>query len=193
MKKSEKTTIVEELAGQFARATMALVSEYRGLSAAESTDLRKRVREVDGELRVAKNTLVRLAIKETPYAALNERLGGPVVIVFCYGDPVTVAKTVSALRDLGDRFKLRGGVLGGKALSAEELQALATLPPREVVLAQLLGLLQAPATRLVRLLNEPGSALARVIDAIGKKNGGAGPAAESSAAAAPEASASAQE
>lgn len=176
MKKAEKTTLVEELAGRFSRATMALVSEYRGLSAAESTDLRRRVRAVDGELRVAKNTLVRRAIKATPYAALEEKLGGPVVIIFCYGDPVTVAKTVATLRELGDKFKLRGGVLGGKPLSGEELQALATLPPREVVMAQLLGLLQAPATRLARLLNEPGSAVARLMDAIGKQRGAAAPA-----------------
>ena len=171
MKKADKTTVVEELAGRFARATMALVSEYRGLSAAQSTDLRRRVRAVDGELRVAKNTLVRLAIKATPYQALEDKLGGPVIIIFCYGDPVAVAKTVAALRELGDKFKLRGGVLGGQALSAEELQALSTLPPREVVMAQLLGLLQAPATQLVRLLNEPGSMVARVIDAIGKQRG----------------------
>jgi len=183
MKKAEKNTIVEQLAGQFARATMALVSEYRGLSAAESTDLRRRVRAVEGELKVAKNTLVRLAIKETPYAALDPQLGGPVVIVFCYGDPVTVAKTIAGLRELGDKFKVRGGVLGGKALTAEEVQALATLPPREVILAQLLGLLQAPATRLVQLLNEPGSALARVVDAIGRRQGEAAQAAPAETAA----------
>ena len=171
MKKAEKTALVDELAGRFARATMALISEYRGLTAAESTDLRRRVRAVDGELRVAKNTLVRRAIKATPYEALEERLGGPVVIIFCYGDPVTVAKTVAALREFGDKFKLRGGVLGGQPLSGDELQALATLPPREVVLAQLLGLIQAPATSLVRLLNEPGSAMARLIDAIGRQRG----------------------
>jgi large subunit ribosomal protein L10 len=79
---------------------------------------------------------------------------------------------------------VRGGVLDGKPLSAEEIQALAALPPREVILAQLLGLLMAPATQVVRLLNEPGSALARVIDAIGKKNGEAAPAAGSAAPAA---------
>ncbi len=186
MKKAEKTTIVDDLAGRFARATMALVSEYRGLSAVESTDLRRRVRAVDGELRVAKNTLVRRAIKATPYAALEQQLGGPVVIIFCYGDPVTMAKTVAALRELGDKFKLRGGVLGGTPLSAEELRALATLPPLEVVIAQLLGLLQAPATGLVRLLSEPGSAVARLIDAIGKQRGAdAAPAEAAPAEAAP--------
>jgi large subunit ribosomal protein L10 len=88
-----------------------------------------------------------------------------------FDDPVELAKTVTSFKDLGDKLKVRAGVLDGKPITAQEVQALATLPPREVILAQLLGLLQAPATRLVRLLNEPGSALARVVDAIGKKNG----------------------
>lgn len=175
MKRTEKSTVIAQLAGQFGRATMALVSEYHGLTAGESTELRRRVRAAEGEVRVAKNTLVRRVIKDTAFAALDQQLGGPVVLIFCYGDPVAAAKTVTALRDLGDKFRLRGGVLGGKALSSEELQALATLPPIEVIRAQLLGLFKAPATRLVRLLNEPGSALARLIDAIGRKAGEAQP------------------
>jgi large subunit ribosomal protein L10 len=171
MNKENKSAVVAELAERFGRATMALVSEYSGLNAAETTDLRRRVRASAGEVRVAKNTLVRLAIKDTPFAELDRALGGPVVLVFCYGDPVETAKTVTGLRELGERFKLRGAVLGGRALSAEEVRELASLPPRDVVFAQLLGLLQAPASGLVRLLNEPGSALVRVIDAIGRKQG----------------------
>jgi large subunit ribosomal protein L10 len=100
-------------------------------------------------------------------------LGGPVGLIFCFEDPIAVAKTVTSFREAGDRFKVRGGVLEGKPLSREEVVELANMPPREVVLAQLLGVLQAPASHLVRLLNEPGSALARVIDAIGKKAEGA--------------------
>ena len=84
-----------------------------------------------------------------------------------------LAKTFTSFGPLGDKLKLRGGVLDGKALTPAEVQALATLPSREVIFGQLLGLLNAPATQLVRLLNEPGSYLARVIDAIGKKNGAA--------------------
>ena len=96
-------------------------------------------------------------------------------MILSFEDPVAVAKSVTSYKELGDKFKLRGGVLDGKPLTIEEIQALASMPPKEVVLAQLLGLLQAPATRLVRLLNEPGSALARVIDAIGKKKGESAP------------------
>lgn len=171
MRKEQKGTIVEGLAENLGRASIALVSEYKGMTAAQSDDMRRRLRAVRGEFRVAKNTLVRRAIKDTRYEALGEKLGGPVGLILSYADPVELAKTVTSMRELADKFKVRGGVLDGKALSAEEVQALAALPPREVIFAQLLGLLQAPATRLARLLNEPGSAMARLLDAVSKRSG----------------------
>src|SRR5262249_19842695 len=145
---------------------------------AESDEMRRRIRAVDGELRVSKNTLLRRAIKDGKFSALEAQLGGPVGLIVSYADPVELAKTVTSFKDLGEKFKLRGGVLDGKPLTAEEISALAALPPREVIFAQLLGLLQAPATRLARLLNEPGSAMARVLDAIAKKVAAAAPPAE---------------
>ncbi|MGO9603435.1 MAG: 50S ribosomal protein L10 [Candidatus Binataceae bacterium] len=171
MNKQQKTALVEDLRAGFGRASLALVSEYKGMTAGESADMRRRLRAARGELRVAKNTLVRRAIEGTQYASLGDKLGGPVGLILSFEDPVEMAKTVVGFKDLGEKFKIRGGVLAGQALTAEEIQALATLPPKEVILAQLLGVLQAPATQLVRLLNEPGSMLARAIDAIGKKNG----------------------
>lgn len=181
MRKEQKTALVGEIAEHLGRASIALVSEYRGMTAGEATEVRRRLRAVRGELRVAKNTLIRRAIKDTAFATLDEKLGGPVGLILSFADPVELAKTVTGMRELGEKFKLRGGVLDGRPLSGEEIQALAALPPREVVLAQLLGLIMAPATQVVRLLNEPGSALARVVDAIGKKNGDAAPAAGSAA------------
>ena len=171
MNKQQKGAEVEELAQRFKRASMALVSEYKGMTAAEATELRRRLRAVRGELRVAKNTLVRRAIKDTQFASLEEKLGGPVGVILSFEDPVAVAKTIVSFKDAGDKLKVRAGVLSGRPISLEDVRALATLPPKEVLMAQLLGLLQAPGSQLVRLLNEPGSALARVIDAIGKKNG----------------------
>jgi len=177
MGKEQKTALITQLAENLGRASIALVSEYKGMTARESDDMRRRIRAVRGEFRVAKNTLVRRAIKDTKFAALDGQLGGPVGLIVSFADPVELAKTVTSFRDLGEKFKLRGGVLDGKALTAAEVNALAALPPREVIFAQLLGLLQAPATRLARLLNEPGSAMARLLDAIGKKSGeGAAPA-----------------
>jgi large subunit ribosomal protein L10 len=171
MKKQQKTAIVEDLAQSFGRASIAIVSEFRGMTAGQSTEVRRRIRAASGEMRVAKNSLVRRAIKGTAYEALEEKLGGQIGLFLSYADPVAIAKAFTSFGPLGEKLKLRGAVLDGKPLSIAEVQALATLPPREVVLGQLLGLLNAPATQLVRLLNEPGSYLARVIDAIGKKNG----------------------
>jgi large subunit ribosomal protein L10 len=184
MRKEEKTALVAEITEGLGRASIAMVSEYRGMTAGEATEVRRKLRAVRGELRVAKNTLIRRAIKDSAFSQLDSQLGGPVALILSFADPVELAKTVTGMRELGEKFKVRGGVLDGKPLSSEEIQALAALPPREVILAQLLGLLMAPATQLVRLLNEPGSALARVVDAIGKKNGDAAPAAGSPAPAA---------
>ncbi len=184
MRKEQKTAVVENLAGAFKKATIALVSEYRGMSVAETTEVRRKLRAVRGELKVAKNTLIRRAIKDTGYASLEDKLGGPIGLIISAEDPVEIAKTVVGFKDLGEKFKLRGGVVDGTPVTAAEIQALATLPPKEVILAQLLGLLQAPATQIVRLLNEPGSQLARLIDAIGKKNGEAEAAAAAAAPAA---------
>ena len=149
MKKEEKSATVAELAENFGRASIALISEYKGLNAGESDDMRRRIRAVSGEFRVAKNTLLRLAIKDTSFAALDSQLGGSVGLILSYADPVELAKTVSSLKDLGEKFKVRGGVLDGKPLSPEEINELASLPPREVIMSQLLGLLQAPASVVV--------------------------------------------
>jgi large subunit ribosomal protein L10 len=171
MRKEQKTAVVDKLSGTFKTAKIALVSEYRGMTVAETTEVRRKLRAVRGELKVAKNSLIRRAIKDTGYTSLEDKLGGPVGLIISSEDPVEIAKTVVSFKDLGEKFKLRGGVVDGVPVTVAEIQALATLPPREVILAQLLGLLNAPATQLVRLLNEPGSGLVRLIDAIGKKNG----------------------
>ncbi|HEY1850744.1 MAG TPA: 50S ribosomal protein L10 [Candidatus Binataceae bacterium] len=185
MKKDEKSATVAQLAENFGRASIALISEYKGLSAGESDDMRRRIRAVSGEFRVAKNTLLRRAIKDTSFAPLDSQLGGPVGLILSYADPVELAKTVSSFKDLGEKFKVRGGVLDGKPLTPEEINELASLPPREVILSQLLGLLQAPATQLVRLLNEPGTMVARLVDAIARKREAEAPAVEAPVAEAP--------
>jgi large subunit ribosomal protein L10 len=176
MRKEQKAALVAEISEGLGRASIAMASEYRGMTAGEATEVRRKLRAVRGELRVAKNTLIRRAIKDTAFSQLDGQLGGPVGLILSFADPIELAKTVTGMRELGEKFKVRGGVFDGKPLSGEEIQALAALPPREVILAQLLGLLMAPATQVVRLLNEPGSALARVADAIGKKNGDKAPA-----------------
>src|ERR1039458_3520241 len=136
MNKSEKTALVEDLNQSFGRASIALVSEYRGMTAAESTEMRKRLRAVRGEMRVAKNTLVRRAIKGTADEALDSNLGGQVGLILSYEDPVVLAKTFASFGPLGEIRKLPGRVLAGKSPRPAEVQALATLPSRAVIFSQ---------------------------------------------------------
>jgi large subunit ribosomal protein L10 len=171
MKQEEKVASVEELVGEFGRATVTVVVDYRGLTALEFDDVRRAVRGASARCRVAKNRLARRAIEGTPYAPLAPMLTGPTALIIGFDDPVAVAKATVKLADALPKLEVRGAVLDGAALPASEVKALAELPPREVVLAQLLGLLQAPATRLVRVLNEPGAQLARLVKAVSERAG----------------------
>src|SRR5579885_626591 len=105
MKKTQKSETVSDLSQRFGRASLAVVSEYKGMTAAESTELRSRLRAVRGELRVAKNTLVRRAIRDTRFTALEGQLGGPVGLIFAFDDPIALAKTVTSFKEAGDKFK----------------------------------------------------------------------------------------
>jgi large subunit ribosomal protein L10 len=169
MKQEEKVASVEELVGDFGVATVTVVVDYRGLSAGEFDDVRRAVRAAGGRCRVAKNRLAKRAIAGTPYALLAPLLQGPTALIIGFKDPIAVAKAAVKLADTLPKLEIRGAVLDGATLPAAEVKALADLPPREVILAQLLGLLQTPATRLVRVLNEPGAQLARLVKAVSER------------------------
>jgi large subunit ribosomal protein L10 len=174
MKRAEKIANVESLQGDFSKATVAVLAEYRGLTALQMNRLRRAMREANGRCRVAKNRLAKRAIASTRYAPLGDMLKGPTAVLIGFKDPVALAKVAMKLADEMPKLEIKGAVLDGQVLPAGGVKALADLPPREVVLAQLLGLLQAPATRLVRTLNEPAAQLARLVDALAKRaDGGA--------------------
>lgn len=172
MNRAEKIESARELEGDLQRASVAVLAEYRGLTVTEMNRLRRAVRDADGRCRVAKNTLAKRSIAKTGYKVMEPLLRGPLAMIIGFGDPVALAKVAVKLADEMPKLELKGGVLDGALLPASEVKALATLPPREVVLAQLLGLLQAPASRLLRTLNEPAAQLARLVDALGKRAGG---------------------
>ena len=169
MRRAEKIESVKEISADLGRATVAVLAEYRGLTAGEMNRLRRAVREADGRCRVAKNTLARRAVSTTRYERLTPLLEGPLALIFGFHDPVALAKVAVKLAEELPKLRIRGAVLEGEVLPAAEVKALAELPPREVVLAQLLGLLQAPATRLLRTLNEPAACVARLVAALGKR------------------------
>ena len=135
--------------------------------------LRKAVREADGRCRVAKNTFARRAVDESRRPSLEPLLRGPLAMILGFRDPVAIAKLAVKFAEEMPKLEIKAAVLGERVLPAAEVKALATLPSREVLLAQFLGLLQAPATQLLRTLNEPGARLARLVDALAKRAGNA--------------------
>jgi large subunit ribosomal protein L10 len=173
MNRTEKEQAVATLAQDLKRAKVAILADYRGLTAGQLDHLRKTVREANGHCRVNKNRLAKRAIHETPYAPLAPMLSGPLALMIGFDDPVPVAKVVVKLAGELPKLELKGGVLDGAVLGTSDIKALADLPPKEVILAQLLAVIQAPATQLVRLLNEPGARVARLVNALAERAGGA--------------------
>lgn len=174
MKRAEKVENVEALTGDFAKASVTVLAEYRGLTALQMNRLRRAVREADGRCRVAKNRLAKRAVGGSRYASLGDMLKGPTALIIGFKDPIAIAKIAVKLADEMPKLEIKGAVLEGHVVPAAGVKALAELPPREIVIGQLLGLLQAPAGQLLRTLNEPGARLARLVDALAKRaDGGA--------------------
>lgn len=165
MKRAEKAEIIGSLKDKLHHAAVVIVAQAFGLDSAQTFRLRKAIREAGGELKVAKNTLARLAARDSAYAPLVQLLSGPTALVFGYRDPVAVAKAlIEFSNEAGERISIRGAVLDGKSLDPSGVKDLAALPPREVLFGTLLGLLQAPATRLLRVMQEPGARIVRLLD-----------------------------
>lgn len=165
MNQTEKEVVIGELTQKFGNAPLVALSQYRGLTVAQMTDLRIQLRQVGGELLVAKNTLTWRAVMETPNKVLEPLLTGPNVLAFGYGDPVAFAKVIDAYAGKNEAFEVKGAVMGGQLLSRKQLAQLATMPSLDQMRAQLLALLVTPATQLVRVLSAPAQGLAQVLDA----------------------------
>ena len=179
-----KREIVSAMAETLAGAEAVIVAQNNGLAAGEMAGLRDRLRDSGGRARVMKNTLARRALADSPFAALTEGLSGPLI----YGagpDPAALAKVFRDLAGENDKLVLRGGALKNAAMDAAGVRALADLPGREQLLAVLAGTMSAPATKLVRTLNEVPTqfvrALAAVRDAKAAEGGADGAKAEGEA------------
>jgi len=176
MKRAEKLQTMQELEGDLRRATVTVLADYRGLTAGQMNRLRKAIREADGRCRVAKNTFARRVVDESRRSSLEPLLRGPLAMILGFRDPVAIAKLAVKFAEEMPKLEIKAAVLGDRVLPAAEVKALATLPSREILLAQFLGLLQAPATQLVRTINEPAACLARLVDALAKRAGEGAPA-----------------
>jgi len=169
MDRAEKAQSIETLKGVFADAGAVVVTHYMGLTVAEMTDLRGRLRKEGASLKVVKNTLVQKALDGRIGEAGDALFKGPVAIA--YGPDVSAAAKVStAYAKENDKFTLVGAVMGDTVLDAKGVAALATLPTLDEVRSQLIGLLNAPATKIAGVVQAPASQLARVFSAYASKD-----------------------
>ena len=161
----QKQAVVAEVAQQLSRAQAIVMVENRGMAVADMTRLRAKARASGVYFRVVKNTLVRRAVAETPFAQLADRMVGPLA----YGigpDPVAVAKVLNDFAKGNEKFVITGGAMPGQVMSAKDIAALAALPPREELIARLLGTMQAPIARFARTLNAVPSKFVRTLAAV---------------------------
>lgn len=150
--RAEKVAVVEEVTAKLAAADATIVTEYRGLSVGQLASLRRQLRAAGGEYKVYKNTLARLATQNAGVSGLAELLVGPSAITFVTGDAAAVAKALRDVAKTNPMLVIKGGSMAGKSMSAKDVEALADLPSREVLLAMFAGALQAPLVKTAGLL-----------------------------------------
>lgn len=169
MNRDEKATVVEQLNDKFSKAKLAVVADYRGLSVPALQEIRRSLRDSNTELRVAKNTLLRRAVKGTSFEAMEIHFQGTTAISVSYDDPVAPAKALTDFAKSNPQLAIRAAILDGKALTADDLLALAKLPSKEVLLSKLLSVMQAVPTNFVQVLNGVPSKMVYMLQAIKDK------------------------
>src|SRR5215469_7839479 len=179
----EKVAVVEEVREHFGESDAAILTEYRGLTVKDLAVLRRSLRPSGGEFKIYKNTLVRLAAKESGYEELEQLLVGPTAIAFVKGDAAGVAKALRDFSRTNPLLTIKGGVLGEKIIGPRETTALADLPSREVLLAQLAGALAAPMQQFASLLQALPRNLAYGLSALRDQKEAESPTAAAAAAA----------
>ncbi len=168
MDRSQKAESVASLNAVFNEVGVVVVTRNLGMSVAQSTVLRGKVRDAGATFKVAKNRLAKLAIKDTDYAGIDEMLTGPTAIASSV-DPVAAAKAVVDFAKTTDKIEIVGGAMGVHVLNAAGIQALASMPSLDELRAKLIGLVQAPATKIAQLSTAPAAKLARVFGAYAAK------------------------
>ena len=170
LNRSEKEAVISDVTGLAAKAQTLVIAEYRGITVADMTKLRNNARSNGVSLSVLKNTLARRAVAGSAFEVVADQMTGPLIYGFSE-DAVAAAKVVAEFAKTNDKLVIRGGAFAGKALDVNGVKQLASIPSKEVLLAQLLGLMQSPISRT-----------ARVLAALAEQKGGGAPAAEAAAA-----------
>jgi large subunit ribosomal protein L10 len=167
--KQEKKETIDELHEKFSRAKTAVITGYTGINVEQITELRSKLRKSQVEYRVVKNTLARRAVQGTGLEPLKDYFVGPVGIALGFDDVVAPAKVLFEFNKTQEKLQLKIGVLDGKLLQQADIKALATLPSLNSLRGKIIGLLQAPASRMVGVLAAPGGQIARVLKAKAEK------------------------
>ncbi|MEO6867727.1 MAG: 50S ribosomal protein L10 [Gaiellales bacterium] len=175
MNKEQKASVIAELVERFGETKTMFVADYRGLDMPGITELRSQLREADAQFSVVKNTLAKRAVKEAGVEGIDDLFAGPTAVAFVHGDAAAVAK---ALKNFGKKheglLELRGGLMDGEVVSADEVREIAELPSREVILAMLLSTVDAPAKQLVGAINAPARDIVTILSNWIDKRGGEG-------------------
>ncbi len=169
MDRTQKSEMVGWLNTVFSDANVVVVAHYSGLSVADMTDLRVRMKEAGGSLKVVKNRLVKLALKGTDAEHISDLFQGPTVIAYS-DDPVAAPKVAADFAKAKDKFVILGGAMGATTLDKEGVEALAKLPSLDELRAKLVGMINTPATRIAGVVQAPAGQLARVFGAYGQKD-----------------------
>lgn len=168
MDRAQKPEVVAELNRTFNEVSVVVVTRNLGLTVAQSTALRTKMREAGAQYKVTKNSLAKIAAKGTAYESLSTLLTGPVALATSK-DPVAAAKVVAEFAKGNDKLEIVGGAMGDTLLNVDGVKALATLPSLDELRAKIIGLVQAPATKVVQIVQAPAGQLARVFGAYGAK------------------------
>ncbi len=169
MDRSQKAEAVAALSATFKEAGVVVVTRNLGMTVAQSTVLRTKMRDAGAQFKVSKNTLARLAIADTDYAGIDDLLVGPVALATSV-DPVAAAKVAIDFAKTNDKLEIVGGSMGAQVLNPEGIKALASLPSLDELRGRLIGLIQAPATKIAQVIVAPASKLARVFNAYAEKD-----------------------
>jgi len=169
LNRDQKAAVIEEVAGQMSAAEAIFAVDYRGISVPQAAELRDRLRDADAAFRVVKNTLTERAADQVGAAGLKPYLAGPTAVAFVRGDAALAAKALADFRRTNNLLEFKGGWMNGDALTAEQIDAIARLPSREVLYGRLVGMVAAPLTGLAGALNNLVSGLARQLAQIAEQ------------------------
>jgi large subunit ribosomal protein L10 len=167
--RAAKRELVTDLNGVFANTAVVVVAHYKGLTVAEMQKLRAQMKQAGATVKVAKNRLAKIALEGTDVASIGPLMKGPTLIAFS-GDPVAAPKVAVDFAKGNDKLVILGGAMGKTALNPEGVRSLATLPSLDELRGKLVGLVQAPATKIAQIVNAPAAKLARVFGAYAKRD-----------------------